>query len=135
MGQIFEEVAKIVGWTEREKRFLTKHFGEAKCLTYEEVGAEVGITRERARQIIRKALRKMYRDQYPEESYQGLLKRVELETKDGTLDWAKIRPGKKVPTFIAVYPARASKTGRPIGKATRVVFWIDENEDDDANRA
>jgi len=67
MGQIFEEVAKIVGWTGREKRFLSKHFGEAKAFTYEELGAEFGITRERARQIIRKALRKMFRDQYPEE--------------------------------------------------------------------
>ncbi len=61
-GQIFEEVAKIVGWSEREKRFLATHFGQQSFLTYEQLGAEFGITRERARQIIRKALLKMFRD-------------------------------------------------------------------------
>lgn len=81
--------------TPREKRILEMRFGlskkedeETKEMTYEEVGREFGVTRERIRQIEAKALRKLrhpirssgLREFWPTEQNQEWLKKHKEET-------------------------------------------------------
>jgi DNA-binding CsgD family transcriptional regulator len=59
IGQVGEEVARIAGWTEREKCILQRY---SSGKTYGDIGTEFDVSRERARQIIHKALRKLFQD-------------------------------------------------------------------------
>lgn len=60
--QHFEQWRAILGvLTEREALVISRRFGllSHDCATLEEVGQELGVTRERIRQIEAKALRKL----------------------------------------------------------------------------
>jgi len=61
--EIMEALATYASLTEREKKVLKMRFGIGmnKNFTMEQVGNEFGVTRERIRQIIGKALRKIHR--------------------------------------------------------------------------
>lgn len=78
-------IGRFTGLTEREKRVIFARFGISgeKKKTLEEVGQDVGVTRERIRQIEKKALRKLSNpkvltiwEKYFEENFEKFIEQV-----------------------------------------------------------
>jgi len=55
---LFEAIDTL---TDREKTYITMRYGlkDGRSLTYEEIGQQFGLTKERARQVVMKAIRKL----------------------------------------------------------------------------
>ena len=66
MASILKEKREKAGLTEREKRvlLLRNGFKDNKIATLEEIGLQEGVTRERIRQIEKKALDKLRNSKY-----------------------------------------------------------------------
>ena len=70
MGEIFEKVAEAASWTHRQKAVLAAVFGTEKYPpNFADTAKDFAVTRERIRQITHKAMRQLFRDDYPDEWY------------------------------------------------------------------